>query len=163
MFRVGNLEALGQGMELPGRMEPRKDQGTIWHEWFYARYQDDLRDVYMRFLRTIVRPLFGSHVIYQRVPTFRIHLPGNVAVGEYHTDGESGHQEGEINFWVPLTRTAGHSSVWIESRPGSRVYEALSAGPGDILVWDSVRLRHGNQVNTTDRTRVSFDFRCIHP
>lgn len=160
---TNSLESIGAGSHTE-LFQPKREQGTIYHNLFYEAFPHSITEhFYLEFIQNVIRPLFGGRVIYQKVPTLRVHLPGNVAVGEFHTDAEYGHQEGEVNFWVPLTRTSGHDSIWIESRPGSRCYEAVSAGPGDILVFDSVRYRHGNQTNTGDRTRVSFDFRCIAP
>lgn|GEM_PF-5967122 len=134
------------------------DQASVWHRRFY----DDFprwRHRYDEFVATRIAPLFDEPVYYQAVPTFRVHLPGNVAVGEFHTDAQYHHPAGEVSFWLPLTRAWGSNSVWVAG-PDGRL-SAFVAAPGEVVVFDAVRQRHGNLVNTTGRTRVSFDFRCL--
>ena len=43
--------------------------------------------------------------IYQKIPTFRLHFPGNIAVGEYHKDkwyrDAEWHEEvKELNYYL---------------------------------------------------------------
>ena len=40
----------------------------------------------------------------QYPPTVRVQPPDPIACGRMHRDSEYGHQPGEINFWMPLTR-----------------------------------------------------------
>lgn len=67
-----------------------------------------------------IAPLFKGEkrIIYQKKPTFRVHLPNNVgnayngtslvltslAVGKKHRDYDYFHPPGEINFWLPFTK-----------------------------------------------------------
>jgi ectoine hydroxylase-related dioxygenase (phytanoyl-CoA dioxygenase family) len=95
------------------------------------------------------------------VPTFRVHLPDNLAVGEFHTDGAYHHQQGEINFWLPVTEAFDTNSLWIESEPGRADFSPVRLTPGQVYMFDGVNLSHGNKVNRTGVTRVSFDFRLI--
>ena len=61
----------------------------------------------------------GSFSIkYQCPPTLRIHEARDKRFRRLHRDAEYGHQDGEINFWMPLTdASAGRSSLWVESEP----------------------------------------------
>jgi hypothetical protein len=154
-----DLACLGAGSTLPRRTR-ETDQATDWHRLFYSRFAS-LARLYLRFITTVATPFFQDAFFYQAVPTFRIHLPGNLAVGEFHCDSDYGHPLDELTFWVPLTRAFATNSIWVESEPRRGDYCPVEAEPGTYVVFDAARLRHGNRVNETGRTRVSFDFRCI--
>ena len=64
------------------------DQSTIWHKCFYEMIREDksFDDSYTDFLHDIIKPRFGEEIVYQKIPTFRVHLPNNVSVGEFHKD-----------------------------------------------------------------------------
>ena len=59
--------------------------------------------------------MLSEDFLYQKFPTFRVHLPNNIAVGKFHKDADFGHPKGEINFIIPLTDSYGSASVWVES------------------------------------------------
>jgi hypothetical protein len=135
------------------------DQHTELHRTFYARFAQMGR-LYREFVAEMARRVFtGRPIYYQSVPTFRVQFPDNVAVGEFHRDRDYHHQQGEINFWVPVTPAFGTNTVWIEAEGFDYLPQRL--GPGQVLIFDGVNLLHGNQVNTTGVSRVSFDFRII--
>jgi ectoine hydroxylase-related dioxygenase (phytanoyl-CoA dioxygenase family) len=136
------------------------DQKTVFHERFYS-IGDEFFRVYHRLLVDVVQPLFGENLIYQRIPTFRVHLPNNVAVGEIHRDRDYSHGQGEVNLWLPFTRAWDSNTVWIESAEGSGDLRPYACDVGQILMFDGVNLLHGNVRNETDKTRVSADFRVI--
>lgn len=134
------------------------DQQSPWHADFYAGFAK--WEHYFRwFVHAVIAPLVAEPFYYQRVPTFRVHLPGNLAVGEYHRDAQYHHPAGEINFWVPLTYAADTASVWIENDDG--VMTAPDVAPGSMIRFDAVNRLHGNKINDTGRSRVSFDFRAL--
>jgi ectoine hydroxylase-related dioxygenase (phytanoyl-CoA dioxygenase family) len=119
-------------------------------------------DLYRRFVAHMIQQLYGDIEVYhQAVPTFRVQFPNNLGVAEMHTDGEYRHQDGELNFWVPLTPVWGSNTIWIERTRGSYRYQPWTLKPGQVLIFDSVNWRHGNIRNSTGRTRISFDFRVI--
>ena len=37
----------------------------------------------------------------------------------------------------------------------------MNADYGDFFIWDGANLKHGNEINTTGKSRVSLDFRFI--
>jgi ectoine hydroxylase-related dioxygenase (phytanoyl-CoA dioxygenase family) len=163
VFGTPHLEGLGQEQaQTTARLRRGSDQSTIYHRQFYQRYSECVADLYRDFISVFVADLIGTRrLCYQRVPTFRIHLPSNVAVGDFHRDSEYHHQDGEVNFWLPLTAAWGTNSMWVETAPYSDRYQPVQAQPGEVYVFDGVHLRHGNKLNRTGATRVSFDFRCI--
>lgn len=156
-LNVYDLSRLNELIDVDGVFERRTDQSTWAHRRFYE-IGDKFHETYRAFVRDFVAPLFGEAVVFQRMPTFRVHLPGNVAVGEFHRDTDYNHSSAAVNLWIPLTPTWGNNSVWIE-QDGEMA--APSLVPGQILLFDGVGLVHGNKLNDTDRTRVSFDIRVV--
>lgn|GEM_PF-1740219 len=115
---------------------------------------------YLKFLEEVVQPLFGESIVYQKLPSLRIHMPGNRAVGEYHSDSKYGHLAEAVNFWVPATDAYGTNALFVQT---SHDKEPLprTVDYGQYMVFDGVHLPHGNELNDTNNTRVSFDFRVI--
>jgi hypothetical protein len=146
---------------LPGELPMRTwqtDQQSEWHDLFYAGFWL-WRVIYHRFVAAVIAPQVGEPFYYQNVPTFRVHLPGNVAVGEFHTDAQYHHPPGEETFWLPMTDAFGTCSVWIYDDNGERY--APYVHPGQMVRFSAVSRRHGNLVNVTGQSRVSFDFRVL--
>jgi len=156
---VEHLDSIHESADYP-LLTRENDQKTVFHERFYA-IGDEFFDIYRRLLVEVVQPLFGENLIYQRVPTFRVHLPNNVAVGEFHRDRDYSHGEGEVNLWLPFTPAWETNTVWIESAEGSGDVRPYACAVGQMLMFDGVNLLHGNVRNETGRTRVSVDFRVI--
>ena len=99
---------------------------------------------------------------YQRPPTVRVHTPGFATPIGLHCDADyPGHEGGEINVWVPLTRAVGSSALWLESSPGAADFAPVELGYGELLVFNGCRCRHYAMANRTGATRVSFDLRAI--
>ena len=143
--------------EIPLRTR-ETDQQTRWHQRFYAA-REIWGPLYINFVMGFVAAQFAEPFLFQAIPTFRVHLPWNVAVGEYHSDGDYGHPAGERNWWVPLTMAWGTSSVYLEEGKDRR--RSIHAWPGDVVVFDAVTRRHGNEMNCEIFSRVSFDFRVL--
>jgi len=129
------------------------DQDTIWHKGFYT-YSQEWQPIYEKFIREFISTLFDEPFFYQKIPTFRVQCPGNLAVGEYHRDSQYGHPQGEVNFWLPLTPVTESSTVQIEGYPAI-------CHTGTMVVFDAVNKLHGNILNSEQRSRVSVDFRIL--
>lgn len=134
------------------------DQQSPWHALFYASFEE-WHDRFDDLVRKVIAPIINEPFYYQRVPTFRVQLPGNTAVGEFHKDTTYNHPADEQTFWLPLTDAGGTSSVWIEGDDGD-LY-APSVIPGQIVQFSAATRSHGNVINETGQARVSFDFRCL--
>ena len=146
----------------------KNDQSTACHKRFYEMYEEDpqLKEMYLQFLEEHIKPRFKETIIYQKVPTFRVHLPGNVAVGEFHKDREYRDEKWakkvkEVNYFIPLTTASGTNTIWTESKEDKGDFKPMEAQYGEFYEWDASNLTHGNKVNETHQTRVSFDFRVI--
>ena len=126
---------------------------------------------------------------FQQFPCIRIVRPGEFSIGPHsdisygHSIGKElrGHfcsvffftylptfcspnrftfSPGNINFHIPLTPSFGTNALFAESHPGKEDWHPLrSRSPGLGYVFDGARCLHFALENTTDRTRVSIDFR----
>ena len=105
--------------------------------------------------------VLGKDIYYQKIPTFRVHQPGNLAVAAYHKDSEYSHSTKELNFFLPLTDAFGSNTIWVESEEGKGDYSPMDAKYGEAILWNGANLMHGNKTNDTGLSRVSVDFRVI--
>jgi len=145
------------------------DQSSMWHKMFYNQIRIDSRfnDIYMRFLTEYIKPKFNNDdIAYQKIPTFRVHLLGNISVGEFHKDkyyrDESWAKKvQELNYFLPLTRAYGTNTIWAETEEDLGDYKEIRADYGECVEWSASNLTHGNKINRTSQTRVSIDFRVI--
>ncbi len=134
-----------------------------WHHEFSE--VDIMGEAWRAFVRRVAREFVfpgGEPYLYQREPNLRIHPPGGTAV-PWHTDADFGHLPEEWNVWVPLTETTDDSQrLWLNhdyGRPGG--IQVIPVPLGSAFLFRGATIQHGNLVNTTDTTRVSFDFRLI--
>tara|TARA_B100001248_G_scaffold250487_1_gene224629 strand:+ start:25368 stop:26078 length:711 start_codon:yes stop_codon:yes gene_type:complete len=121
-------------------------------------------NTFMKIYRSLINDLkdnlFKDEIVYQKKPTIRVHLPGNVSTGTYHRDSDYGHSIEEINFWLPLVNVQKTTSLYIEDDYMSENYKPIELNYGEILIFNSL-LKHGTEINTENYTRVSFDFRIM--
>ena len=148
--------------------ERENDQSTIWHKCFYRQIRKDssFNNIYIKFLTEVIKPRFNEKIVYQKIPTFRVHLPGNLAVGEFHKDKHYRNEEWankvqELNYFVPLTKAYGTNTIWAETEEDRGDFKEMRANYGECVEWNASKLTHGNKQNVTKVTRVSFDFRVI--
>ena len=124
----------------------------------------DFDTAYVDFVRKVVLPNLADPrgILFQRRPTFRCHLAGGgQPTGRPHCDSEYGHQRGELNFWLPLTRVSGSNSLYAESAPGLADFAPFELEYGECQRFWGARCLHFTKANETPRTRVSFDFRVV--
>ena len=114
---------------------------------------------------------------YQRPPTLRLQPGPARAYVKPHCDSEYGHQEGELNFWFPLTdRSITRVDLHVE-RPTNDATttttttattsikdcrdacEAVPVQVGQVLSFHGTSRKHYVNSNPTHFTRVSMDFR----
>ncbi len=140
------------------------DQETYLHkQWYqFADNSEYFQSTYKNFILNHIVPFSTENIVYQTRPTIRFHLQGNMAVGNWHRDSDFGHSPHEINVFLPLTPAFGNNTFWIESEPGKADYAPVEAYPGEYVLFSGATLMHGNKLNNTLRTRVSFDFRFMH-
>jgi hypothetical protein len=112
------------------------------------------------------------------LPTPRVFRPGTIGTS-YHCDYWYGHGEKSYTVWVPLTiieegntfhvATGVEADEYVQSLEKDKVYQPLpssliaAAVPvlpeiGQAFVFNS-KVLHGSPLNTSNSTRLSFDFR----
>lgn len=144
-----------------------KDQSTYFHKKFYELARtEEFNKLYEDFILNIVRPLYNESIVYQAIPTFRIQMPNNIAVGEFHKDKDYrdlkwAETVKEDNFYFPFTDTFDTNTIWVESEEDKGDFSPMECKYGEIIQWDGSNLKHGNKLNTTKFSRVSTDFRVI--
>jgi len=97
---------------------------------------------------------------YQRPPTLRLQPGPSNSFVKLHADSEYGHQDGELNYWLPLTDpNITKTELWCESKPGAGDYHPVHCHYGDIHIFFGSFCRHYVPPNPTHYTRISLDFR----
>ena len=138
------------------------DNTTELHQLYYDNI-DIIKDLYLKLINEIFLNLYPneSFIIYQKSPALRISLPGNKSVGEMHTDFEYNHPEEEINFWLPITTLNEINTVWHESKPNLGDFKPILIKSNEIAIVNFNKCRHYAKINSTNKTRISLDFRII--
>lgn len=149
------------------KFERSNDQSTHYHKLFYNLARtSEFQELYKNFLGSVIKPRYTGKIVYQKVPTFRLQFPNNIAVGEFHKDrdyrnGEWASKVKELNYFLPLTRATNTNSIWVESAENLADYAPMEVEYGQVVEWDGCNLRHGNKENIEGFTRISMDFRVI--
>ena len=146
-----------------------KDTHTSLHKIYYGKIDaeggwPEFDNLYKAFVREVIFPLFeDDELIYQKTPGIRFNRPGAKAVYRWHSDGDSHHKHplGELNVFLPLTKSFDTNTVWVESLPGLGDFAPVNLEYGQFLLGYLNQCRHGNKDNETNKTRVSFDFRVM--
>lgn len=96
----------------------------------------------------------------QRPPTLRLQPGPARAYVNTHHDAKYGHQNGELNFWLPLTdRNLTRVDLHVESSHMKGDFHPMVANPGQVVSFHGTSCRHYVNANVTPWTRVSLDFR----
>ena len=135
------------------------DQSTLAHKVFYANFNKHFKFIFDDFIANEVSDLITLPFHYQLIPTFRLGLPGNKFVGEFHKDSNYNHQDYEINFNLGLENYIGEASLKTQLNPKSDNYIFLECPYGYLFSFNHIDCLHGSEVNRTNKTMVSFDFR----
>ena len=97
---------------------------------------------------------------YQRPPTIRIQPGPSTRHVRTHKDSDYGHQDGELNFWIPFTDLLlTDTTLWTETISGAGDFHRMNANEGEMIVFHGTSCRHYVNPNSTEYTRVSIDFR----
>jgi len=160
LMGTSNLEELHH-LQQYEVLDREHDQSTVWHKKYYEQF-DEFNILYVDFVKNYLKPLLGiDKLVYQKIPTFRVHLVGNLAVGEWHKDRTYNHGSTEVNFWMPFTHAYGNNTIWTESKEDLADYKPYEVKPGEIFVFNGANLNHGNKLNDTSSCRLSVDFRIV--
>jgi len=139
-------------------------QQSEYHQKFYKNF-NLVKLTYENLLLDIIKPLYGGEkIIYQTIPTFRIHFPNGFSVGMFHKDKELRDYDWhksikEDNYYLPFTNTYDSNTIWYETEEDKGDYVPMNCNYGELVRWDGTNLKHGNKINITNDTRISMDFR----
>jgi hypothetical protein len=144
-----------------------KDSHTEFHKLFYSTLNNgwtELVDKYNLFIKEVISPyLHLNEFLYQKYPTFRIHLPNNTAICIKHYDSDELHKhpKGEINFIYALTDMYDTNTIWVEKMPRLEEFLPIHLKLGECICFNGNICNHVNKINKTGKTRISFDFRIL--
>ena len=145
-----------------------EESSTKFHEKFYEKLREpwnEFIDLYHSFIREHVSANVreGRSLLFQTLPSFRVHLPNEKAIHKVHYDGDEDHRHppGEINVFLPMTDCLPNNTIWAESSPGKSDFSPMLLSYGEYAVWNGNECAHYNKSNTEELTRVSFDFRLL--
>jgi hypothetical protein len=176
LYNVPALEVIHlfvEDMSYKTSVEWKEESDGKLHQIFYSRLNlrdpknvwQEMVNEYDSFVRNEVKNKLNSDVefLVQQFPSFRVQLPNSQAIHKWHYDSDvdHGHPTGEINVQIPLTMMYDTSATWIEPVPGMGTYTPMNMFPGQYAIFNGNKCTHGNKVNNTGLTRVSFDFRII--
>jgi ectoine hydroxylase-related dioxygenase (phytanoyl-CoA dioxygenase family) len=170
VFGVDNLDFLHERREelLPDKkLNFDNESNTEFHKLFYSKMNSNqlknLEDSYIRFIKNEISPLFDEEILFQYMPSFRIQLPFEKAIHKWHYDSDDDHRhpQWEINIQIAVTDMLDNRAMWIESVPGLKDFSPMEMTYGQFAIFDGNRCTHGNKMNDTGKTRISFDFRIM--
>ena len=141
------------------KFKRENDQNTLAHKVFYSNFDKRIRPLYEKFQLEIISKIIKVPFYYQKIPTFRIGLPGNKFVGEFHKDSDYNHQTYEVNFNLGISNYLGEAALLTETFKDSKEYIKSECPYGTIFSFDHIDCLHGSNPNTSNETMVSFDFR----
>ena len=168
LFELKELEKLHKSYNTEDSTKPvTKDTHTDPHKIYYKKINDGwlaFESLYKNFINDFVLNALGKErIYYQTLPNFRISSPGNVAVSTWHKDSDSEnlHPKGEINFFLPITKSFDTNTIWLESKPDKKDFSPINLEFGEVFMFNGCECTHGNKINQTGKTRISLDFRIM--
>jgi hypothetical protein len=162
LFGVSDLENIHEYL---GHFDPFKreqDQYTILHKIFYANFKmpnSPLQKMYENLVKDFISSLVPQKFYYQKIPTFRIGLPKNKFVGEFHRDTAYNHQPYELNFNLAIANYKSSAALITEDIAGSKNLITTEIDYGEVMGFDHIGCLHGSEINQTGKTMMSMDFR----
>ena len=163
MFGTSELEKIHKIEECDfGVLNMETDQTTKLHKNFYKKVREsNFLEEYKKFLREVILPQFNEPLLYQKIPTFRVQVPNNLSVAEFHNDKSYSHSTEEVNIFLPITDAKKLIRYGAESEENLADYSPMNAEYGEYYIWDGANLKHGNKINQSDVSRFSVDFRVM--
>ena len=117
--------------------------------------------LYERFVREQIRPQYDEPIYYQRRPSHRLLFADTPGESRFHRDRDYGHHPAEVNYLLVQTPAFDTNTIWIETEEDRADYAPVTLDVGQYVRFKGVHLKHGARLNTTGRSRVSFDFRVL--
>ncbi len=140
----------------------------------------EFEELYLKLIKYIKKK-FGLDFYYQFLPSLRFQQPGDNE-NPFHIDTWVGHGKDIVNFWLPLVELNSQNTLHIVNEKNSSFLiskfkkgqlslsdfnkicneysEPIKASYGDLALFSNETL-HGQKKNSSDKTRLSLDFRII--
>jgi len=159
-----SMETSGDSIENANSLYKNMEQ-TKHYKKLYASLNSEkgaaFYKSYRQFIQEVIRPQYNEPILYQEKPTHRILFKIGEGISRFHRDSDYGHNQAEINYFLPQTPSFDTNTLWIESEIGKEDFMPIDLKPGQFARFKGVSLKHGAKNNQTHKTRVSFDFRVI--
>ena len=162
LFGIDDLSKLHEYLGSFDVFDQSHEQTTIAHKIFYAHFKkpdSSFRTIYIKFINTFIAKIVPCKFYYQTVPTFRVGLPDNKFIGNFHKDTLYNHKPYELNFNLAFCNYQNDAGLFIEDIPDSGRYIGSKIDYGEVMCFDHIDYMHGSQINSTGKTMVSMDFR----
>ena len=148
-----------------GRLKDRHEKRRLLQSILDPIKRKPFQAVFIDFVLSFIAPHVrsitqSSRLYFQCFPCIRVVRPGEFSIGP-HCDASYGFSQGNINFYVPLTRIFGTNSLILESSPGLEDWHTIELDYGGIKRFYGSQCSHFTAENTTPQTRISLDFRVI--
>ena len=117
-------------------------QSTLAHKVFYSNFYNGFDLIYFRFIKNFISKIVKVPFYFQKIPTFRIGLPGNVFVSTFHKDSDFNHLNYEVNFNLGLENFEG-GNFFVETFPESNKFIKINCPYGQIFSLNHIDCNHG--------------------
>ncbi|CBS89319.1 streptomycin biosynthesis enzyme StrG [Azospirillum lipoferum] len=165
VFKVRSLERLHEAWQRHRERQGQDTAPTYADNLALRALMQNLPDasplfqLYHRFVRQVIAPVFGGRISYSNRPKMRVHLPDTGSVSAWHRDADVTGRYDQITVWLPFTDCREGGTLWSETDYGLRDFRPIDVAYGEALVFDGGLLEHGTVANDAGMTRVSLDFR----
>jgi hypothetical protein len=165
-FGTDALETL----HLDPRWNPQEEGLPLPHH-FVTRNSWDvskaLREAVIEHSMALIQSLVFDHIAgfvgpirsLQPEAMMRVNFHGSRAILRFHRDEEYGQRPNLVNVWLPVTRTHGSNSMYVESAPGLSDFKPVELDYGEGFMFYGTQMVHGTLDNLSGGTRISYDFR----
>merc|ERR1712070_764562 len=110
---------------------------------FLAVYEKLVQEVVCPYLKAKLGGSTRISFYYQYPPTLRIQPGPSQSARRVHEDAQYGHQEGELNFWMPITYfSKTQTTLWVESAAGAADFHPFMLEYGEIGMFHGTLCRH---------------------
>jgi len=169
LFEISNLENVHElywEVSEGEKLDQTNEADTPFHKKYYNKLKEgwpELTKIFNYFIEEEISKTIKGPFLYQTMPSFRVQVPKQKAVSNWHYDADykHGHPDWEINIQIALTEAKNTSATWVESVPGLGNYTPINLNDDQYCIFNGNRCVHGNFLNQTNKSRVSYDFRII--
>ena len=148
-----------------GRLKDRHEKRWLLRSILDPESREPFHATFLDFVLGFIAPHVKAitdctKIHFQSFPCIRVVRPGEFSIGP-HCDASYGFSQGNVNFYVPLTKIFGTNSLILESNPGLEDWHTIELEYGNLKRFYGSQCSHFTAENTTGQTRISLDFRVI--